>query len=188
MSKDYIDMIGRRYEKLLVVEYAGTHQTPSGYNTHMWRCKCDCGKEVVASGKNLRANRYVSCGCSKAERITEANLKHGGAFKKHEERLYGIWKTMKKRCNNPKDKRYHRYGGRGISVCQEWENDYRAFRDWAFSAGYDPAAPFGSCTIDRIDNNGNYEPSNCRWADMKTQANNTSRNRAAKMDGGADNG
>ena len=78
---------------------------------------------------------------------------------------------MKARCQNPKTEQYHNYGDRGIKVCQEWQK-YELFRDWAMSHGYDPNASFGQCTIDRIDVDGNYEPSNCRWVDLKTQANN----------------
>ncbi len=79
---------------------------------------------------------------------------------------------MRQRCNYTKHRDYQSYGGRGIKVCDQWQNDYAAFKDWAMSHGYDPNAAFGKCTIDRIDVNGNYEPSNCRWVDEKTQASN----------------
>lgn len=94
--------------------------------------------------------------------------KHGCSY----ERLYPIYRSMLERCNNINDKSYFRYGGRGIKVCDEWAEDYLAFRTWAFNNGYDENAPRGQCTIDRIDCDGNYEPSNCRWVDMKTQIHN----------------
>lgn len=172
--KEYIepsDMIGRRFKKVEVIAFAGTKCYPSGSKERLWRCRCDCGKEFTASGKNLRRNRYTSCGCDKAIRMAKSNLTHGGSAHGYEERLYHIWRGMRKRCTDPTDKRYSRYGGRGISVCDEW-SDYSVFREWAMANGYDPFAPFGKCTIDRINNNGNYEPSNCRWVDMKVQAKN----------------
>ena len=93
--------------------------------------------------------------------------KHGGTGT----RLHGVWITMKQRCNNPNISEYHRYGGRGIKVCEEWLS-FANFRDWAMVNGYDPDAPRGECTLDRIDNDGNYEPSNCRWVNLKEQMKN----------------
>lgn len=165
------DMIGKRYEKVEVVAFAGTNFLPSSGKERMWKCRCECGKEFTASGRNLRQNRYVSCGCEKSKKLTKTNLTHGGSVHGKEERLYHVWKAMRKRCSNPNDSHYNRYGGRGISVCSEW-SDYGVFRDWAYANGYDPSAKKGDCTIDRVDNNGNYEPSNCRWVDMSVQAQN----------------
>jgi hypothetical protein len=93
--------------------------------------------------------------------------KHGGTGT----RLHKVWITMKQRCSNPNGDEYHRYGGRGIRVCEEWLS-FANFRDWAMANGYNPNAPRGTCTLDRIDNDGNYEPSNCRWVDMREQMKN----------------
>ena len=95
------------------------------------------------------------------------NTTHGKRYT----RLYTVWRDMKLRCQNPKNKSYQGYGGRGICVCPAWQ-DFDNFFTWAMTAGYNPEAPFGACTLDRIDVNGDYEPSNCRWVDMKVQASN----------------
>lgn len=108
-----------------------------------------------------------------------ANVTHG----KRGTRLYTVWNNMRERCRNPQNREYVRYGGRGIKVCDEWKNDFRAFYDWAMSSGYDETAPRGKCTLDRIDNDGNYEPTNCRWATAKDQANNTRRTRFIEFNG-----
>lgn len=126
-------------------------------------CRCDCGNI-----KNVRPNELVSgtiksCGCYH----DESARTHGGSS----DRLYHVWQDMKKRCNYPKCREYSNYGGRGIRVCNEW-NDYSTFKRWACEHGYDEDAPFGECTIDRIDVNGNYEPDNCRWITILEQQKN----------------
>ena len=101
----------------------------------------------------------------------DKRYKHGCARRNGSTRLYKVWRNMKVRCDNPNCKEYKYYGGRGISVCEEW-NDFIEFQKWAYANGYDENAKRGECTLDRIDVNKNYEPSNCRWVNMKVQCNN----------------
>ena len=121
----------------------------------------------------MRSGNVSSCGCSKG------NVVH----KKRKTRLYAVWSNMKSRCLNPGNKEFHRYGGRGIRICDEWLSDFQGFYDWSIANGYDESAPRGQCTIDRIDNDGMYCPENCRWTTAKVQANNTSRTRIIEFDG-----
>lgn len=159
------NLTGQRFARLTVIERAADKVTGSKPKV-MWRCRCDCGKEVTVWSSSLVQGTTVSCGCK--------TKKHGFS---HKERLYETWRNMRRRCFDPKNKRYAQYGGRGITVCLEW-NDYTAFRKWAMSSGYRD-----DLSIDRIDVDGNYCPENCRWADAQVQANNVSRNRILSYGG-----
>lgn len=153
-----IDLIGKRFGRLLVL--SRVDKTNNG--NYKWLCKCDCGNEKEILGDSLNSGRTQSCGCLHKEKVKEANGRHWGRGT----RLYNIWSGMRSRCHSKGHTGFKNYGGRGITVCKEWSN-YCVFRDWALSNGYKD-----NLTIDRIDVNGNYEPSNCRWVDWTTQARN----------------
>lgn len=160
-------LIGQRFGRLTVIDYADDLVSPSGYHTVMWKCHCDCGTEVVIRGKCLTQGVTKSCGCYQKDSIAQRAGKHGGFGT----RLYSIWNSMRQRCNNPHHHAYKNYGGRGISICTEW-TDFSAFRSWALSCGYDEHAPRGQYTLDRISVDGNYTPDNCQWRTMYDQAHN----------------
>lgn len=132
----------------------------------VWLCRCECENETKVRIRNLQNGNTRSCGCLKKEKATT----HG--LKKHS--LWGTWNNMKQRCGNKNNKDFRHYGGRGIAICNEWHNDFKMFYDWAISNGWQKGL-----TIDRVDNNGNYEPNNCRWVTMKEQ-NRNQRSRVKK--------
>lgn len=156
-----VDLTGQRFGRLVAIERVGRKGSSA-----TWLCKCDCGNEKVVSSHTLREGKSQSCGCLRLERLREKIVKHGGTIKGKEERLYDILKGMKRRCSNPNSKGYYLYGRRGIKVCDEWngEHGYENFREWAMSNNYRD-----DLTIDRIDANGDYEPSNCRWVTLQAQ-------------------
>ena len=158
-----IVLTGKKFGKLLVLRRAEN----KGKKT-CWLCLCDCGNETVVGGSNLHSGNTSSCGCSYNHEF------HGLRYTK----LYGVWATMKNRCSNPSVKEFKSYGARGIKVCPKWASSFIAFHDWAMSNGYKDGL-----TIDRIDVDGNYEPSNCQWVDKKTQQSNRRNNLLIEIDG-----
>ena len=166
MSK-FIDLTGQKFNNLTVEKRL---ENAIG-GVAVWLCKCDCGNYTKVRGGNLKNGAVKSCGC----------LKHVSHTKTHgmqNTRLYSLWNAMKSRCNNPKVKSYERYGGRGISVCEQWEKSFVSFYEWAINNGYEE-----NLSIDRIDNDGNYCPENCRWIPFEEQCNNRRSNIVFKYNG-----
>lgn len=155
---------GTRVGRLTVIEMV----TGGNANTRKYRCVCDCGGEKITSEDNLRRGHTRSCGCLR--------YGHGGSKKKNiflgsDSKLYRTWDGIKSRCFNQNNHNYHNYGGRGITMCNEWKNDYNTFKQWALENGYDETGG-RNCSIERININGNYGPDNCKWATAKEQGNN----------------
>lgn len=156
------DLTGRRFGRLTVMSYDHSDSRDES----MWLCRCDCGNETIVTRNNLLRGTTRSCGCYHRDRSIECNTTHGLRHTK----LYNVWDSMIRRCKNENNQRYRCYGGRGISVCDEWGN-FENFYDWATHHGYEDGL-----TLDRKNNDGDYCPENCRWIDNLTQQNNKSNN------------
>lgn len=143
------------------------------WNNMMYNCKCKCGNYKVIRASDLTRGHTTSCGC----KISKAN-KSRSTHNKTNTRLYRIWAGMKTRCHNDNDKGYINYGGRGIKICNEWSDDFEKFYSWAITHGYK-----SNLSIDRINNDGNYEPNNCRWVTSEVQGNNKSNNKYITYNG-----
>ena len=163
------DLTNREIGLLTVKEYLGRRDC-------LWRCECACGKTVEIPGGSLRNNSTHSCGCDRPRKLAALKTKHGHAQKGNESPEYRAWLGMIDRCERKSHCDYHNYGGRGIKVCQRWRENFAAFLT---DMGPKPA---WAHSIDRRENNGDYEPGNCRWATQKEQARNTRTNRLLTFD------
>lgn len=152
-----IDLTGQRFGRLIVIERAENKKGKAA-----WKCKCDCGSELIVSANNLRMNNTISCGCYCREQTSKACKTHGLS----QSRIYHTWLHVKDRCLNPSNNVFRHYGGRGITICQEWKDNFQAFYNYVSKLPH-----FGEkgYSIDRINNDGNYEPGNVRWATQSEQ-------------------
>lgn len=159
------DLTGQKFGRLTVIKRVENKNKQT-----YWLCRCECGNEKDVNAGNLKSGNVRSCGCLRHETSTKHGMRNS--------RIYEIWRGMKKRCFNKNYKHFNDYGGRGITVCDCWKNDFMSFYNWSMLNGY-----VDDLSIDRIDNNKGYFPENCRWATIKEQANNTRANRFLTYNG-----
>lgn len=168
------NLTGEKFGRLTVLKYIGKSKT----HQKLWLCKCECGNEKITTTAYLSSGDTKSCGCLSKERsrffYSELNKTHGMT----NTRLYRKWRGIIDRCYNVKTNGYKNYGGRGIKVCDEWKKDYMNFYNWAYKTGYKDGL-----TIDRINNDGDYEPNNCRWLTVKEQCNHKRNNHLLTYNG-----
>lgn len=169
------NLIGERFGRLMVIRFSHSK------NGAVWLCRCDCGNETLVRTSILRCGSTNSCGCGSREaalnNYSEARDRRKVPYP-HSRKMKDMYSNMQARCYDPSNKRWKNYGARGIKICAEWLTDIRAFYKWVFENGWEPGL-----TIDRINVNGDYEPSNCRFATALVQMNNTTRNRRLTWNG-----
>lgn len=177
------DLTGEKYGRLTVLGL--DHRVKSiwqGQNKgyfYYWKCQCECGNKIIVSNSHLRTGHTKSCGCYKNDLLVDRVKTHGLS----NTRLFGLFGKIKGRCYNPNNPKYKNYGARGITICDEWLNNFKSFYDWAMDNGYDENAKFMECTIDRIDNNKGYSPENCRFVSNDVQARNKTTNHLITYNG-----
>lgn len=157
----FTDLTGQTFERLFVESFAGVDQ----YKESLWLCLCNCGNRKIIRRSNLKRGLTTSCGCYNLERTIETQVTHGHSKNKTKSRELMSWQGTKARCSNPKATGYSNYGGRGITMCDRWKNSFSAFLE---DMGPRPTG----CTLERVDNNGNYEPGNCAWIPKGNQSRN----------------
>ena len=165
------DITGQKFNRLTAIKFSHIKNCKT-----YWLFRCDCGNEKYMREDGVTGGSAKSCGCLQKEVLSQlkTNYKHGFV----RTRVYRIWQAMRRRCYEPQFRDYKNYGGRGISVCQDWRESPEVFCKWALANGYSD-----NLSIDRIDVDGNYEPNNCRWADSKTQGRNTRTNKYFTING-----
>lgn len=167
----YIDLTGQKFGRLTVVEISGRQ------NGHiMWKCVCKCGNIITVKGVHLRSGHTKSCGCYKSETAIQVHTTHGMSKKN----IYSTWNGIIQRCENPNNRGFLDYGGRGITMCERWRDSFEAFYEDVSKL---PHFRENGYSLNRIDNNGNYEPNNVEWTDDITQANNKRNNRLITYNG-----
>lgn len=174
----FIDLTGQKFERLRVIERAENAKN----GRVQWLCECRCGNMVIVRASDLMHKGVKSCGCLRKETAV-TNGKTQTTHGLRRTRLYKEWIGIKTRCYNQNDPNYKGYGARGITMCEEWRNDFVSFYTWAMENGYNETAPRGVCTLERKNNDGPYSPDNCKWATNAEQQNNKRNNRRITYNG-----
>lgn len=172
----------KKFGRLTALYPIDDYVSPKGSKKRRWLCICNCNNYCAVTEQYLKNGTTKSCGCLRKEVVINTHQKYLTKHNEAHSRLYNVWHSMKSRCFNKNRPQYKNYGGRGITVCEDWL-DYIAFRDWSIANGYDSNAPRGQCTLDRIDVDGNYCPENCQWINMLAQQNNRTNNRKYTYNG-----